>query len=142
MWIRKEFTREALYQDVWSEPAIKVAEKHGITPATVMPICRKLAIPMPPRSCWPRKKRGLPVQRKPLPAPKSGAPVIHKIERWVEDRAEVGEVAPEARALAAREHEPEQKIVVADTLTDPHPLVAATEPVLRRAAERCSAQSA
>lgn len=136
MRISKEFTREALYEDVWTEPAFKLAAKHGISPATVAKICRKLAIPMPPRSYWPRMKRGLPVQRKPLPAAKAGAPVVHRIDRWVEDRAEVGEVAPEARALAAREREPEQKVIVAAMLTDPHPLVAATEPVLRRAAAK------
>ena len=43
----ERYKREDLYEQVWSEPMIKLANRCGISDVGLRKICRKLEIPLP-----------------------------------------------------------------------------------------------
>jgi len=61
------FTREQLYQRVWSEPLAVVARKVGLSSNALTKICNRLLVPCPPRGYWTRKNGGRTAARPPLP---------------------------------------------------------------------------
>jgi AcrR family transcriptional regulator len=61
-----EFTREELYERVWSEPLSAVAANLGLSGNALAKICNRLLVPYPSRGHWAR--RGAPKARPPLPA--------------------------------------------------------------------------
>ncbi len=44
-------TRQELYEQVWTTPAIQLAKKYGISDAMIAKICRQHRIPKPPIIC-------------------------------------------------------------------------------------------
>jgi hypothetical protein len=48
--------RQALYDEVWSAPMVKVAKKYGLSDRGLAKICARLDIPVPPRGYWARKE--------------------------------------------------------------------------------------
>jgi len=60
------FDRQTLYDEIWSEPAEKVAARYGISGVAIAKVCRGLKIPKPPRGYWAKRAVG---QRTP-PRPK------------------------------------------------------------------------
>jgi hypothetical protein len=84
------WNREELYADVWEQPLVKIARKHGVSAVMVGKVCRKLQIPLPGRGYWIKKEFGKPVVQLPLPeakdlpvvtrqkqVPIEGAPIEH-----------------------------------------------------------------
>jgi hypothetical protein len=61
----KIYEREKLYEEVWKEPVLVVANRYGISNVALAKACRKLAVPLPPRGYWARVRTG----RKALPRP-------------------------------------------------------------------------
>ena len=59
------FDRERLYQEVWSEPAQKVATRYRISGVMLGNVCRQLNVPKPPRGYWAKKAAGKRVPRRP-----------------------------------------------------------------------------
>jgi len=60
--------REQLYEDVWAEPMISVAQKNNLSDNGVRKRCKSLNIPLPPFGYWAKKKAGKAVtKRPPLP---------------------------------------------------------------------------
>jgi hypothetical protein len=59
--------REALYNEVWSEPVITVAKRYGMSDNGLRKHCKKLGIPLPFAGYWARIKAGQQVPRTPLP---------------------------------------------------------------------------
>ena len=59
------YEREKLYEEVWKEPVLVVADRYGVSNVALAKACRKLAVPLPPRGCWARIRAG----RKPPPRP-------------------------------------------------------------------------
>lgn len=55
----KPFTlsREDLYELVWSKPMRELAKDFGISDVTLAKHCRSLAIPIPGRGYWARRRR-------------------------------------------------------------------------------------
>lgn len=51
-----ELTREELYEQVWTVPMQRLAERYGISDVALAKTCRKLVIPVPPRGYWRRKE--------------------------------------------------------------------------------------
>ena len=41
-------SRESLYEQVWSEPVLKVATRYQISGTALAKICRKMQVPVPP----------------------------------------------------------------------------------------------
>ena len=62
------YDRERLYQEVWTEPTQKVAERYGVSDVAIAKACSLLHVPKPPRGYWAKKTAGrkLP-ERPPLP---------------------------------------------------------------------------
>lgn len=61
------FTRNDLYDLVWSQPAIKIVEKYDISDSWLTKICHKMDIPKPPRGYWAKIQAGAKEHKRPLP---------------------------------------------------------------------------
>ena len=57
-------TRRQLYDLIWSEPTILVAEKLGISDAGLAKICKRHRVPKPSRGYWAKLKAGKPVKQR------------------------------------------------------------------------------
>lgn len=69
MW--QTFSREELYDLVWSTPMRTLADKHGISGTGLAKVCRKHGIPVPERGYWNKIQAGHVVSKKPLPPRKA-----------------------------------------------------------------------
>jgi hypothetical protein len=63
--VRARYSRETLYDEVWSEPIQKVARRYGVSDVALAKTCRKLKIPLPGRGYWAKKTAGKPVEPRP-----------------------------------------------------------------------------
>ena len=61
------YERETLYEEVWSAPVTKVAEKYCVSDVMIHKVCKALDVPVPPRGYWAKKEAGEPVEKPPLP---------------------------------------------------------------------------
>ena len=118
-WREYRYQRKQLYEEVWAEPATTVAKRYGISSVALAKICRKLAVPLPPRGYWTLveiKKAG---PRPPLP-PFHGQETI-SVTRYIREEKEQKEID---RIL---ENEMNftlpSSVLVAAALHKPHPLV-------------------
>ncbi len=123
--------RQKLYEEVWSTPMAQLATQYGISDVGLSKICRKLAIPIPGRGYWQKKKAGQPVQPDPLPPLPEGQP--QEVVRF--RRAVLPARAADVQARIDAEKHPDSLVVVASTLSEAHPLVANTQESLARAKE-------
>lgn len=120
---RAPYDREQLYQEIWAEPVRDVAKRYGVSDVYLARICRKLSVPLPGRGYWAKATERRP-PRPPLLA-------LEKSElfrlRYVGVRR-----SPEQRryqqAAASAKSEAPSSMVVDETLTDPHELVARGAP--------------
>ena len=62
------FTRQELYDHVWSEPMKKLAPRFGVSDVALAKACRRADIPVPERGYWARLQAGKTVVKRPLPA--------------------------------------------------------------------------
>lgn len=76
-----EVRREDLYEQIWSEPVIKAAQKYGITGTALSKVCRKAGVPVPPVSYWQRLQYRYTPERPPLPPLRDGARAVVTIEK-------------------------------------------------------------
>ena len=122
-YVTVKYSRESLYEEVWSEPVTKVAKRYDVSDVAIRKICVKLRVPLPPRGYWARLAAGRPARKPALPKFDGPGEIVR--HRAVRDEAgpQVREEPP--HLLARREFEalPENRIVVAEQLVDPHRLV-------------------
>ena len=52
-------SREALYEEVWTDAVTVVAPRYGLSDVGLVKICKKLGIPVPPRGYWAKVKAEL-----------------------------------------------------------------------------------
>ena len=116
------YERTKLFEEVWAEPVIKVAERYGVSGVALAKTCRKLGVPLPPRGYWAKAKAGKTPKRPALPARKEGEP--ERLVSRYRTRPTQPMRPPELDAVVPVPVN--GKIVVADMLTDPHPLVERT----------------
>lgn len=62
------YTRQELFERVWSEPVMKIAAGWGLSGTGLKKVCRRLRVPVPPRGYWARLKAGHIGRRPKLPA--------------------------------------------------------------------------
>jgi hypothetical protein len=62
------FTRNELYEKIWSTPTIKLARDFGLSDVAVGKICKKHSIPKPPLGYWAKLAHGKAVARPSLPS--------------------------------------------------------------------------
>ena len=73
-------SREDLYQLVWSEPMLRVAERFGVSSSYLARVCTNLNIPRPQRGYWAKLAVGKTLPVPPLPEAKIGDPI-----EWTKD---------------------------------------------------------
>ena len=128
-------TREQLYDEVWSEPTTTLARKYGLSDVGLAKICRKLDVPVPWRGYWRQKEVGQKVKRPALSKlPASATPTMREVTlRRTASGAAVAEASGPVAEQQRYEALEENRIVVQELLSDPHPLVAKSVAALRRA---------
>jgi len=97
-------SRDELYQLVWSEPMIKIAERFDVSGSYLARICTLLNVPRPERGYWAKLAVGKAPPQKPLPAPQPGDPL-----HWSKEGERI--VAPKPKAPTRRQ--PEKKVRIA-----------------------------
>ena len=65
-------TRDELYEQIWSEPAGKVAARYGVSGSYLARICARLRVPRPERGYWARLEAGKRVVKTKLPDARPG----------------------------------------------------------------------
>ncbi len=136
---KTEFTREELYDLVWTEPMQTLAALWGISDVAFKKRCVRMRIPTPHRGYWAKKAAGRSVRRPVLPklpasvhasdltAVFTGAPKPPSGSPEAMEEA-TGPVADQARF----EDLPANLITVPEMLADPHPMVATAVHLLRK----------
>ncbi|WP_373069947.1 hypothetical protein [Gemmatimonas sp.] len=133
-------TREELYERVWSEASATLGPKLGLSDTGLRKICAKFSIPTPPRGYWAKVAAGQRPRRTPMLKLATGAKghevaVFHQPPRpTAQAVAQAFAADPSPTGVQRRfEAQPEHRIVVPEILEAPHPLVAASVLLLRRA---------
>ncbi len=73
--------REALYNEVWTDPVVTVAKRYGMSDNGLRKHCKRLGIPLPPSGYWARVKAGYKVPKPSLPK------VTGELRRYVRNYA-------------------------------------------------------
>lgn len=132
------FTRQELYDLVWSEPMIKVAARFGISGRGLAKACEKAGIPVPERGYWAKIQAGHKITKPALPAAVIG--VTDRITITPPgprtDRPAPPPPPPTVQAKIDAEQRPEARVTVPATLSSPHRIVAAWLEEDRRERER------
>ena len=58
-------SREALFEEVWAEPMLKVAARHGVSSNFLARVCERLNVPHPRRGYWQQLEVGKADHRSP-----------------------------------------------------------------------------
>jgi integrase len=90
---RHYFNREALHRMIWTAPVMEVAERLGVSDVALAKLCRRAAIPTPPRGYWQRIETGQQLPVAPLPPAPEGLPELLRIRGT--------KSAPPLKAIAA-----------------------------------------
>lgn len=122
-------SREALYEEVWTDAVTVVAPRYGLSDVGLVKICKRLGIPVPPRGYWAKVKAGRHTRKVPLPALPAGARDLAGPIPLSEQEA-----AMHARVRDALQQtrESQSPVSVPAELVDPHPLVRATAARLKQ----------
>lgn len=112
------FTRQQLYDQVWSMPMIKFAEKYGLSDRGMAKICKKHNIPCPPRGYWAKLHAGRKVKKIPLPAEKNSEIISLRTGPFEKSKQE-------KIAHFVEEHltDPVLEVPVKEDLRSAHPLI-------------------
>lgn len=134
---RTRLTREALYEIVWAEPMHTLAPRYGISDVALKKHCKRMRVPTPWRGYWAKKAAGRTLKRTPLPKLPASVPtstMTVTFGRAVKPPAnEVAEATGAVADQARFEKLIENQLVVPELLTKPHPLVAASIQLIRKA---------
>jgi hypothetical protein len=114
--------RQALYDQVWSQPMTTLAKEYGISDVALAKICKKLEVPYPCRGYWRKKKTGKTVEQLPLPSNTDSAKQTATIHGTILAEG-VEHISEETIQRITAEHAPEQTIHVPDRLNKPHRLL-------------------
>lgn len=121
-------SREMLYEELWSVPLSQVAEKHGLSDAGLIRLCKTYSIPRPSAGHWDKVAAGEAVKRLPLPPLRDRSRQVLDLTKLlaIEDGLAREFRDPELAQLARREGSEMAPIEVPATLRSPHHLVAIT----------------
>ena len=76
------FTREQLYELVWSKPMTEIAAEFGMSSVAFAKHCKKLNVPIPWRGYWQRIEHGHREIPTPLPRASRATPTEVEIEKY------------------------------------------------------------
>jgi hypothetical protein len=60
------YNRQRLYDEVWTEPTQKVAQRYGVSDVAIAKACTMLDIPKPPRGYWAKQAAGHTLPERPM----------------------------------------------------------------------------
>lgn len=121
-------SREKLYEEVWAEPMLAVAQRYQVSSSFLARICRRLRVPCPPRGYWAKKAAGLKPKTPPLPHPEPGDELGWSRDRW-------GHV-PRQPYPAPSTEAPNRSMIKTEALSDGlHPLLVGVEAKLTEGSE-------
>jgi len=127
-------TRQQLYERVWSEPTSKIAREFGLSDVAIGKICRKFRVPKPQPGYWARVQNGF--KPRPVPLPLEKDPALQNVKISVRhDILTRTPMEASVQVAMTAEQLPENKIVVPDSLENPHPLIKRTRTALRAATQ-------
>jgi len=122
-----QLSRLELYDKVWSLPIHTLSKEFGLSDVGLAKVCRRYAIPVPPRGYWAKVRAGKRVSKLPLPV---AAPVgLQELIEFPGPHGRPTEPAPAPEPqhpLIAAESDPADAIVVRDNLRITHPLLRGT----------------
>lgn len=127
-------TRKELYEHLWTKPLTTLAHELGVWYGELLSISKEYKIPRPPLGYWVKVKYGKKLRRTPLRPLPDREEIVREFHVWVPKPCDE-EQRDKARALISSEKASDHRIVVSDSLCDPHPLVAKAEKLLGRASE-------
>lgn len=128
--LQVETDRATLYEEVWTTPVSRLAERYGISDVALKKVCRRMNVPTPPRGYWARVRHGHTVQKPPLPPPGRGTPETHTFYPNPASEPEPGRPGPKPE-IPAPLRSVADKVVVADALRNPDPFVVQTRDALK-----------
>ena len=117
----KTIRRSELYDQVWSVAITQLSKQYGLSDVGLAKICRRYNIPRPPRGYWARKTAGQKVKQIPLP---QGEDAIIYIQSTPRGRYAARQAKP------ATQVPEEDRIIVPERLSNPHPLVKQSSEIL------------
>lgn len=123
--------REALYEEVWSEPVTVVAPRYGLSDVGLAKICRSLGIPLPSRGYWAKVKAGKIMKRAPLPPVKAPGSIATGLKKVPDEIAAARQHLRQA-TVHAREASCAREIEEQALQTEIHPLIEDAGRRLRR----------
>ena len=130
-------TREQLYEQVWSEPIRTLAKRYGLSDVGLAKTCRRLKIPLPGRGYWAKSAAGHHVKRMPLPVlPPNGHGGQQMIKLEAHPRRDPSSAPGPVIDQAAFEGAVANRIIVAQSLRSPHPLVRSAADLLSTSSAR------
>jgi hypothetical protein len=127
---QKEYTRQELYDLVWSTPMVKLAKDFGLSDVGLRKTCVKHGIPTPPLGYWAKLNFGKPVKKTPLGPPAEG--VRDRVLVSVFPAAEVPDEVAQA-ATSARDRVQAPIVVPNEPPARFHPLAEALRRAMRSA---------
>jgi Uncharacterized protein YfbK, C-terminal len=122
---RHSFTREELYELVWSEPMIKLGARFGVSGNGLKKACRRANIPVPPQGYWNKLHAGHEVTKTPLPPATAGTPAKVTIDPPVPRPAPPPPppVPASVQEKIDAERQTGKPVAVPATLSNPHRII-------------------
>jgi hypothetical protein len=123
------FTRKEFYDKIWSIPSEKFAADLGISDALLRRVCQEYRIPKPYPGYWSKRRNGQSPHQTELPV--TSVPRLQTLTFQIKRlslsafKPSLSEYDDDIRRLLDTANSL-PRLVVPDTLTDPHPLVAET----------------
>jgi len=115
------FTREQLYELVWSKPISKIGPEFEVSDVAIAKICRKLDVPRPPRGYWAKLAHGKSVRKTPLPKLKKGGETEYVLNPGLYSSSQPTKPKREIPSVTVKER-----------VTRYHPVVAELRSVLKK----------
>ncbi|MFX1705652.1 hypothetical protein PV783_16920 [Chitinophaga sp. CC14] len=112
------FTRQQLYDKVWSEPLTTISKHFDVSDAALRKICKDLHVPLPPNGHWQKIRFGKPIIQTPLPLDYQGSGEVTLTAKDQNTPKLSGRKAAAAALIQSGIRLPEK-------LTNPDPLVIA-----------------
>ena len=125
-------TRQELFDLVWANPLSALAKELGVSDVTLGKTCRKLDIPLPGVGYWRKVEVGQKPKKPRFPNPKDTRTCSFCFTRYEPGETIEEPPQPVVPDYAIYEGLPKNKIVVPETLRNPHPLIAQTKEALKR----------
>ncbi|HKJ80966.1 MAG TPA: hypothetical protein VJ954_03000, partial [Ignavibacteriaceae bacterium] len=113
------FTRQQLYDLVWSTPMSTLAKQYQISDNGLRKICKKLNIPMPYLGYWQKLQYGKEVWKEELPANYTGKDVVVLNETDAESIKKGKESSIKSRLIKEIESDRMLPLKVPSRLTNP-----------------------